>query len=56
MIVRLAHALQSTPPYGLSGLRELFASERTSVIVPRATPGNLFPQCAQLGLAFLLLL
>ena len=53
MIVLRVQAEQSFPPYGRSGLRELFASARTCVLVPRATPKRRVPQSAHWGAAFL---
>jgi hypothetical protein len=56
MIVRLVHALQSIPPYGLLGLRSLFDSERTCAGVPLAVPGSPAPHSAHSGFPFLRLL
>ena len=53
MMVLRVQAEQSFPPYGRSGLRELFASERTCALVPRATPKSRVPQSAHCGAAFL---
>lgn len=46
-------ALQSLPPYGLSGLRVLRGSAFTCAFVPLATPGRTAPQSAHCGAAFL---
>lgn len=56
MMVLRVQAEQSFPPYGRSGLRALFASLRTCVLVPRATPKRRVPQVAHCGAAFLRLL
>lgn len=40
MISLRMHLLQSTPPYGRSGLLPDLGSLRTSAALPRATPGS----------------